>query len=304
MALPVTFDHCVVHVSDWERSNAFYRDVLGAELVRRPQGWAYRFGAAQLNLHGPGFHPAEVARLPVQPGNSDLCFEWNGPIADAIDHLARCRVAVHAGPIERFGPRAGTSVYFRDPDGSLLEFISYAQAGGRSRRPRTTPTSCLPIFQSRATTAPRVISPAGSCRRSRSRQRMDRASSVQAARPHGGLRLSSHRCAGAGVARRLGPDPRRARLHAQSCAFREPFRRAQAARRGAALWSVDAGHRLSKRGRRAAAPAVSAALRPEARARACARSADLYGGRDDSSNAWPGSSTWRHHQGVLSGVPP
>ena len=46
MPLPVTFDHCVVHVSDWERSNAFYRDVLGAELVRRPQGWAYRFGAA------------------------------------------------------------------------------------------------------------------------------------------------------------------------------------------------------------------------------------------------------------------
>ena len=29
--------------------------------------------------------PAEVARLPVQPGNSDLCFEWKGPIADAID---------------------------------------------------------------------------------------------------------------------------------------------------------------------------------------------------------------------------
>src|SRR5437763_11640310 len=87
MTLPVSFDHCVVHVSDWERSNAFYHDVLGAELVRRPQGWAYRFGAAQLNLHGPGFHPAEVARLPVAPGNSDLCFRWDGPIADAIVHL-------------------------------------------------------------------------------------------------------------------------------------------------------------------------------------------------------------------------
>ena len=35
-------------------------------------------------------------------------------------------VAIHAGPMERFGARgAGTSVYFRDPDGSLLEFISY-----------------------------------------------------------------------------------------------------------------------------------------------------------------------------------
>jgi len=129
MPLPVTFDHCVVHVSDWERSNAFYRGVLGAELVQRPTGWAYRFGAAQLNLHGPGFHPAEVARLPVQPGNSDLCFEWAGPIKDAIAHLGRCGVAIHAGPMQRSGAKgAGTSVYFRDPDGSLLEFISY-QAG-------------------------------------------------------------------------------------------------------------------------------------------------------------------------------
>jgi len=126
MTLPIKLDHSVVHVSDWERSNAFYRDVLGAELVRRPPGWCYRFGDTQLNLHGPGFTPAEVARLPVQPGNSDLCFEWKGPIADAVAHLGRCKVVIHCGPVERFGAKGpGTSVYFRDPDGSLLEFISY-----------------------------------------------------------------------------------------------------------------------------------------------------------------------------------
>jgi catechol 2,3-dioxygenase-like lactoylglutathione lyase family enzyme len=131
MALPVSFDHCVVHVADWERSNAFYREVLGAEVIERPKGFAYRFGAVQLNLHGPGFHPAEVARLPVMPGNSDLCFEWRGPISEAIAHLGRCRVPIEAGPMERFGAKgAGTSVYFRDPDGSLLEFISYRQQGG------------------------------------------------------------------------------------------------------------------------------------------------------------------------------
>lgn len=127
MALPVKLDHCVIHVSDWERSNAFYRDVMGAELVKRPNGWAYRFGEEQLNLHGPGFKPAEVARLPVQPGNSDLCFEWQGPIADAIKHLERHNVKVELGPMQRFGAKGhGSSVYFRDPDGSLLEFISYA----------------------------------------------------------------------------------------------------------------------------------------------------------------------------------
>ena len=127
MTLPVRLDHCVIHVSDWDVSNAFYRDVLGAELVETDGRLAYRFGAQQLNLHGPGVSPAQVARLPVQPGNSDLCFAWQGPIEDAIAHLEACGVAVEVGPVERSGARgAGRSVYFRDPDGSLLEFISYA----------------------------------------------------------------------------------------------------------------------------------------------------------------------------------
>ena len=125
----VKLDHCVIHVSDWESSNTFYRDVLGAELVPRESGWSYRFGDEQLNLHGPGVSPAPVAKLPVQPGNSDLCFEWPGPIDEAREHLERNSVEVEMGPVERSGARGtGTSVYFRDPDGSLLEFISYYEA--------------------------------------------------------------------------------------------------------------------------------------------------------------------------------
>jgi catechol 2,3-dioxygenase-like lactoylglutathione lyase family enzyme len=127
MSLPTKLDHCVIHVSDWGRSNAFYRDVLGAELVTRPVGFAYRFGDKQLNVHGPGVKPAEIARIPVAPGNSDLCFEWQGPIADAVAHLKWHDVAIERGPLERFGAKGrGTSVYFRDPDGSLMEFMSYS----------------------------------------------------------------------------------------------------------------------------------------------------------------------------------
>lgn len=122
----ISLDHCVIAVSDWDRSNAFYRDVLGAELIERGPGWAYRFGAQQLNVHGPGVQGEPVARDPVRPGNSDLCFVWDGSIEAAVEHLRDHGVDVELGPVPRAGARGdGTSVYFRDPDGTLLELITY-----------------------------------------------------------------------------------------------------------------------------------------------------------------------------------
>jgi catechol 2,3-dioxygenase-like lactoylglutathione lyase family enzyme len=125
----IRLDHVVIHVSDWERSNAFYRDVLGAELVEKGDHGPsrhYRLGDQQLNVHGPGMDPHPVAAAPVLPGSSDLCFVWDGPIEAAEEHLGRHEVPIEVGPVTRYGGRGeGTSVYFRDPDGSLLELISY-----------------------------------------------------------------------------------------------------------------------------------------------------------------------------------
>ena len=122
-----SLDHCVIAVSDWARSNAFYADVLGAEVVPVGNGYAYRFGSNQLNIHGPGVDGEPNAEPPVVPGGSDLCFVWEGPIDEAVARLERLGVEVELGPVPRFGARgAGTSVYFRDPDRSLLELITYA----------------------------------------------------------------------------------------------------------------------------------------------------------------------------------
>jgi catechol 2,3-dioxygenase-like lactoylglutathione lyase family enzyme len=122
----IHLDHCVIHVGEWERSNAFYRDVVGAEVIPRGSGFVYRFGGVQLNCHGPGVLAEPVAAQPVMPGNSDLCFRWSGTIEEAIAHLEAAGVAVELGPVERHGAAGeGRSVYFRDPDGSLLEFITY-----------------------------------------------------------------------------------------------------------------------------------------------------------------------------------
>jgi catechol 2,3-dioxygenase-like lactoylglutathione lyase family enzyme len=124
----VRLDHVVIAVSDWERSTAFYAGVLGAEIVDHPDGRvAFRFGDQQLNVHGPGLDVgALVARPPVAPGGSDLCFGWPGNVDELTAHLARHDVEVEAGPVTRHGGAGrGTSVYFRDPDGSLLELIAY-----------------------------------------------------------------------------------------------------------------------------------------------------------------------------------
>lgn len=70
----------------------------------------------------------------MAPGGSDLCLVWPDTTTELLHHLADHRVVVEAGPVPRHGGAgAGTSTYFRDPDGSLLEFIVYADASALRR---------------------------------------------------------------------------------------------------------------------------------------------------------------------------
>jgi catechol 2,3-dioxygenase-like lactoylglutathione lyase family enzyme len=125
-------DHLAITVSDIEATLAFYQDVIGAELVYADAWRAGKLpvailqvGASRLSVHRAESPATPHARLPT-PGAIDLCFRWDGGVADAEAHLGRCGVPVVEGPVPR--PAAdgelGASVYFRDPDGNLLELLS------------------------------------------------------------------------------------------------------------------------------------------------------------------------------------
>lgn len=121
-------DHCAIGISDWRPANSFWREVIGAELIELPRGvWAYRFGDQLVTVHGPGTTPEPPHT--VGPGTSHLAFVWPGPIAAAVEHLTARGVGIELSPVARnaVGQGSGRSVYFRDPDGSLLEFVSYEQ---------------------------------------------------------------------------------------------------------------------------------------------------------------------------------
>jgi hypothetical protein len=60
---------------------------------------------SSLNVHGPGAAASPIARIPAAPGNSDLCFEWDGPIEGAVEHLERLGVEIEVEPSERSGAR-------------------------------------------------------------------------------------------------------------------------------------------------------------------------------------------------------
>lgn len=129
MPTRITLDHVVIKVGDVARSDDFYRRVLGVEVVQpTAMSRAYRLGDQQLNVHMPDSAIAShmLAKVPVSAGNSDMAFEWHGQIEDALAHLEACGVSSHTGIVDTNGRKGrGKSVYFRDPDGSLLEFITY-----------------------------------------------------------------------------------------------------------------------------------------------------------------------------------
>lgn len=121
-------DHIVLTVKDVEAICAFYGRVLGMEVVTFGAGRkALAFGGQKINLHQQGREVEPKAANPL-PGSADLCFVTAVPVAEVLAHLRANDVEVLAGPVPRTGAVGPiTSLYFRGPDGNLIEVSNYAR---------------------------------------------------------------------------------------------------------------------------------------------------------------------------------
>jgi catechol 2,3-dioxygenase-like lactoylglutathione lyase family enzyme len=119
-------DHLVLTVADIDQTMDFYVRVLRMEPVTFGAGRrALGFGRHKLNLHQAGRELEPKARRPT-PGSVDVCLITTDPLDRVLDHLRAHEVPVEEGPVARTGATGPiTSIYFRDPDGNLIEVSTY-----------------------------------------------------------------------------------------------------------------------------------------------------------------------------------
>jgi catechol 2,3-dioxygenase-like lactoylglutathione lyase family enzyme len=128
------FDHVSMPMQDTEAMVAFYRS-LGLDVAENPHVVSVYAGNQMINLHRPETWQREgfTLRAPAAtPPCGDRCFVWDGSREALHATLARAGAEIEEGPVERQGGRraAASSVYVRDPDGNLLEFMIYSTASG------------------------------------------------------------------------------------------------------------------------------------------------------------------------------
>lgn len=125
-----SIDHVAVPIQRVEAMRKFY-ELFGFtwDNTNAPHLYAVQLGGQKLNFHDPSLW--QNARFTLRaskasPGCADLCFVWTGDSQVLVELLQANEVPIEVGPVQREGGAGqGTSVYVRDPDNNLIEFINY-----------------------------------------------------------------------------------------------------------------------------------------------------------------------------------
>lgn len=117
-------DYTVIFVRDMAAMRSFYEDVLAFPLLRElsPNWIEYGIGPNTLALARPGRTAAD-APMPAGSASLQLAFKVSAAQVDqCADELVRQGVALLSPPTNQsFGHR---TLFFRDPDGNLLEIYA------------------------------------------------------------------------------------------------------------------------------------------------------------------------------------
>lgn len=117
-------DYTVIFVRDMAAMRSFYQEILGFPLWRElSPGWIeYHLGDNTLALAKPSLTAAD-APTPAGSAALQLAFKVAAPEVDrCADELVRRGVKLLSPPTDRaFGHR---TLFFRDPDGNLLEVFA------------------------------------------------------------------------------------------------------------------------------------------------------------------------------------
>ncbi len=117
------FDHIVLSCTSVPDIVSFYGEVLGLQTgEERPGKWAIWFGRNKISLQDENDKP-ELASG-THPGTANFCLLAETEVSEIAEHLRDRGVEVLAT-----GPRQGAtgtidSIYFRDPDGNLVEIAN------------------------------------------------------------------------------------------------------------------------------------------------------------------------------------
>ena len=120
-------DHVVLNCRDVDATVAWYKRVLGmeSEIFGEYRHTALKFGRQKFNVRPSGAADWWSVKNDA-PGALDLCFITETPLEDVIAELKAHGVAIAQGPVPKTGALGPmSSVYFRDPDGNLIEVSNY-----------------------------------------------------------------------------------------------------------------------------------------------------------------------------------